>query len=94
MKTPRIPRWLQNVALGIAIIGGLGSILGNFLGAILIVAMSPLKEATSEILARTEPTFFDLLVAVFSGLAGAYATVTRKGEAIVGVAIATALMPR
>ena len=45
--------------------------------AILIVAMSPLKEATSEILARTEPTFFDLLVAVFSGLAGAYATVTR-----------------
>lgn len=61
--------------------------------AVLIVWMSPLKEATSEILARTEPTFFDLLVAVFSGLAGAYATVTRKGEAIVGVAIATALMP-
>ena len=58
-----------------------------------IVWLSPLKEATSEILARTQPTFFDLLVAVFSGLAGAYATVTRKGEAIVGVAIATALMP-
>lgn len=61
--------------------------------AVLIVWMSPLKAATSEILARTEPTLFDLLVAVFSGLAGAYATVTRKGEAIVGVAIATALMP-
>ena len=61
--------------------------------AVLIVWMSPLKAATSEILARTEPTFFDLLVAVFSGLAGAYATVTRKGETIVGVAIATALMP-
>ena len=61
--------------------------------SIMIVWMSPLKAATSEILARTEPTFFDLLVAVFSGLAGAYATVTRKGEAIVGVAIATALMP-
>ena len=61
--------------------------------AMLIVWMSPLKEATSEILARTQPTFFDLLVAVFSGLAGAYATVTRKGETIVGVAIATALMP-
>jgi uncharacterized membrane protein len=39
---------------------------------------------------RTEPTFFDLLVAVLSGLAGAYATITRKGETIVGVAIATA----
>ncbi len=61
--------------------------------AILIVLASPLKAATSEILARTQPTFFDLLVAVFSGLAGAYATVTRKGETIVGVAIATALMP-
>lgn len=61
--------------------------------AMLIVWMSPLKEATSEILARTQPTFFDLLVAVFSGLAGAYATITRKGETIVGVAIATALMP-
>ena len=61
--------------------------------AVLIVWMSPLKAATSEILARTEPTFFDLLVAVLSGLAGAYATVTRKGETIVGVAIATALMP-
>ena len=61
--------------------------------ALVIVWASPLQEATSEILARTEPTFFDLLVAVFPGLAGAYATVTRKGETIVGVAIATALMP-
>lgn len=61
--------------------------------AVLIVWMSPLQAATSEILARTQPTLFDLLVAVFSGLAGAYATVTRKGETIVGVAIATALMP-
>ncbi|WP_162454955.1 DUF389 domain-containing protein [Pseudoxanthomonas kalamensis] len=61
--------------------------------AILIVLVSPLQEATPEILARTEPTLFDLLVAVFSGLAGAYATITRKGETIVGVAIATALMP-
>ena len=58
-----------------------------------IVYFSPLQEATPEILARTEPTLFDLLIAIFSGLAGAYATVTRKGETIVGVAIATALMP-
>jgi uncharacterized hydrophobic protein (TIGR00271 family) len=58
-----------------------------------IVYFSPLQEATSEILARTEPTLFDLMIAIFSGLAGAYATVTRKGETIVGVAIATALMP-
>lgn len=58
-----------------------------------IVYLSPLQDVTPEILARTEPTLFDLLIAIFSGLAGAYATVTRKGEMIVGVAIATALMP-
>ncbi len=59
----------------------------------LIVLISPLTENTSEILARTRPNFFDLLVAVFSGLAGGYAVIHRKGETIVGVAIATALMP-
>lgn len=59
----------------------------------LIVFVSPLTEITSEILARTRPNFFDLLVAVFSGLAGGYAVIRRKGETIVGVAIATALMP-
>lgn len=59
----------------------------------LITYLSPLHEATPEILARTRPNLFDLLVAVFSGLAGAYTTIKRKGEAIVGVAIATALMP-
>ena len=58
-----------------------------------IVTFSPLNEPTSEILARTKPNLFDLLVAVFSGLAGGYAVIRRKGETIVGVAIATALMP-
>ncbi|MBK8197638.1 MAG: DUF389 domain-containing protein [Acidobacteria bacterium] len=61
--------------------------------AFLIVFVSPLTEITTEILARTRPNFFDLLVAVFSGLAGGYAVIHRKGETIVGVAIATALMP-
>lgn len=61
--------------------------------AFLIVLISPLTENTSEILARARPNFFDLLVAVFSGFAGGYAVIHRKGETIVGVAIATALMP-
>jgi len=59
----------------------------------LIVKLSPLTEITPEIVARTRPNFFDLLVAIFSGLAGGYAVIQRKGETIVGVAIATALMP-
>ncbi|WP_448587008.1 DUF389 domain-containing protein [Thermaurantiacus sp.] len=58
-----------------------------------IVLVSPLTERTPEILARTRPNLFDLLVAVFSALAGGYATIRGRGETIVGVAIATALMP-
>jgi len=61
--------------------------------AIGVVLVSPLQDPTSEILARTRPNLFDLLVAVLSGLAGGYAVIRQKGETIVGVAIATALMP-
>lgn len=61
--------------------------------SVVIVSVSPLQSETPEILARSQPNLFDLLVAVFSGLAGGYAVIKRKGEAIVGVAIATALMP-
>ena len=59
----------------------------------LVVTVSPLQAVTSEILARTRPNLFDLLIAVLSALAGAYATIRGKGATIVGVAIATALMP-
>jgi uncharacterized hydrophobic protein (TIGR00271 family) len=76
-----------------ALIALLGGIALALITAMCVVWLSPLRDATGEILARTQPTLFDLLVALFSGLAGGYAVVTRKGEAIVGVAIATALMP-
>lgn len=69
-----------------------GSILAVAFTA-LVVSISPLQAVTSEILARTRPNLFDLLIAVFSALAGAYATIRGKGATIVGVAIATALMP-
>ncbi len=59
----------------------------------LIVMASPLKAPTAEILARTHPNLFDLLVALFAALAGTYAIIRGRGETIVGVAIATALMP-
>lgn len=56
--------------------------------------MSPLSEAESELLARTTPTLYDVLIAFFGGLAGIVAGTTKeKGNAIPGVAIATALMP-
>lgn len=59
----------------------------------LVVFLSPLQELTSEIAARTRPNLFDLLVALFSALAGAYAMIRGREGTIVGVAIATALMP-
>ena len=46
-----------------------------------------------EIAARTQPNLFDLAVAVFSALAGAYSMIRGREGTIVGVAIATALMP-
>lgn len=56
--------------------------------------ISPLREAQSELLARTIPTIWDVLIALFGGLAGIVATSTKeKGNVIPGVAIATALMP-
>lgn len=56
--------------------------------------LSPLNEAHSEILARTTPNIYDVLIAFFGGLAGILATSSKlKGNVIPGVAIATALMP-
>lgn len=56
---------------------------------------SPVKEPTAELIARTSPTFFDVLIAFFGGLAGIIGQ-TRDDKVttvIPGVAIATALMP-
>ncbi len=57
--------------------------------------LSPLKEPQSELLARTSPSFWDVLIAFFGGLAGIVAATGRekKFTVIAGVAIATALMP-
>ncbi|GAA0728904.1 DUF389 domain-containing protein [Sphingomonas japonica] len=70
----------------------LGTILAILFCA-MVVLVSPLQTVTSELAARTRPNLFDLLVALFSGLAGAYAMIRGREGAIVGVAIATALMP-
>ncbi|MDW8851094.1 DUF389 domain-containing protein [Flavobacterium sp. MMLR14_040] len=56
--------------------------------------LSPFKEAQSELLARTSPNIYDILIAFFGGLVGVIAvTRVEKGNPIPGVAIATALMP-
>ena len=57
--------------------------------------ISPVKDHTTELIARTGPSFFDVLIATFGGIAGIIGqTRSDKVSNIVpGVAIATALMP-
>ncbi len=75
-------------------------VLGISVGSVialtaLVTWLSPLKEVTSEILARTNPNLLDLFIAFLSGLAGTLAL--RSGPVsltiIPGVAIAVAVIP-
>lgn len=70
-------------------------VLISLAASTLYFLISPINNARSELLARTQPTIFDVFIAFFGGLAGIVAT-SRKSQAITvisGVAIATALMP-
>lgn len=71
------------------------SVLLTVIVAAIFTFLSPLKEATPEILARTHPNIFDLLVAIFAGSIGATALCTRKNYLFTttGIAIATAVIP-
>lgn len=71
----------------------LGVLIGVGLAA--LIGLLPFRmEFGSEILARTQPTLYDMIIALASGLAGAYALVDEKVSAtLVGVAVATAIVP-
>ena len=57
--------------------------------------LSPVKAPTSEIIARTQPTFYDVIIATAGGFAGIIGStrLDKSNNIIPGVAIATALMP-
>ena len=66
----------------------------SVLTAMVYFLISPLTEAQSELLARTSPTLYDVLIALCGGAAGILALSTRgNGNVFPGVAISTALMP-
>jgi uncharacterized hydrophobic protein (TIGR00271 family) len=70
------------------------AVLTSLVTSTVYFAISPISTAHSELLARTSPTIYDVLIAFFGGLAGIVATGSKlKGNVIPGVAIATALMP-
>jgi uncharacterized hydrophobic protein (TIGR00271 family) len=79
-------RALKNFALAVFL---------SILASSLYFFISPLKYPGSELLARTTPTVYDVLIAIFGGLAGIIAgsSKLRQSNVIPGVAIATALMP-
>lgn len=82
----RVRRYLLGLAMQIIISVGAST---------LFFLISPVKAPTAELLARTNPTFFDVLIASFGGVAGIIGqTRAEKANNIIpGVAIATALMP-
>lgn len=66
----------------------------SVLTSTLYFLISPVAEGHSELLARTSPTIYDVLIAFFGGGAGIIGLGSKsKGNVIPGVAIATALMP-
>ena len=70
------------------------AVFASLAASTLYFAISPVTAAHSELLARTSPTIYDVLIALFGGLAGIVAISSKsKGNVIPGVAIATALMP-
>ena len=77
-----------------AIINYLITTILSVVTATIYFFLSPITEAQSEILARTSPTLYDVLIALCGGAAGILAVATKgKNNVIPGVAIATALMP-
>ena len=70
-------------------------VLISILASTLFFVLSPLNlENPTELLARTRPSIYDVLIALFGGFAGILETCRKdKGTVISGVAIATALMP-
>ena len=70
------------------------AILSSLAASTAYFLLSPISTAHSELLARTSPTIYDVLIALFGGSAGIVAINSKqKGNVIPGVAIATALMP-
>ncbi|MBO1146173.1 DUF389 domain-containing protein [Streptococcus thermophilus] len=66
----------------------------SLLASILYFLLSPISYASTEIITRTSPTIWDVVIAFVGGLAGIIGARKKEANNIVpGVAIATALMP-
>ena len=84
LESNLIKRSLVTMAAGMAV---------AILVAMFLIWLSPIRDVTLELRARTQPTLLDLGVAVVGGIAGVYAIMRKLSGVMVGVAIATALVP-
>lgn len=72
----------------------LAAIIGSLIASALYFLISPQYEGSSQLLARTSPSIYDVFVALFGGGAGIISIACKnKGQVLPGVAIATSLMP-
>lgn len=70
------------------------AVLGSLLASALYFLISPQYEGSSQLLARTSPSIYDVFVGLFGGAAGILSIACKnKGQVMPGVAIATSLMP-
>ena len=70
------------------------AVLGSLVASAIYFLISPQYEGSSQLLARTSPSIYDVFVALFGGAAGFVSIACRnKGQVMPGVAIATSLMP-
>ena len=70
------------------------AMIAGLCASALYFALTPINAAQSELLSRTSPNIYDVLIALFGGFAGIVVLASkRKGNVVSGVAIATALMP-
>lgn len=77
-----------------SMIGFVFQIIFSVITSAVYFKLTPIKTATSELIARTQPTIWDVCIAICGGLAGIIGiTRKEKSNVIPGVAIATALMP-
>ena len=94
------------IGLALALVEGDHALLGRaalaevvgavvvYLAALIVGLLNRDIPITNEIMVRTAPNFFDLMIALAGGAAGAYALISPSlGLSMVGVAIATALAP-
>ena len=84
--------WSRRFCMSIWLVGLMA--IGALLLSALITLLSPeIVFLSEQVLARTRPTFYDLLIAIAAGSAGAYTITRKQSGAIPGVAVAVALLP-